>query len=281
MKNYAIVLIDCMDTLGISAKITTFLARYQGNIIDIDQHVESGRFFMRVKWDLNGFLIKTQNIKENLQKEVMDHLEDNAWQLFFTKNSPKLAIFVSKNSHCLYDILSHRENFAMKIELIISNHKILEPIARAFGIEFRYLQITKENKLSVEKEQRKLLKLYNVDFIVLARYMQILSKKMVDDYKNKIINIHHSFLPAFPGAKPYHQAFKRGVKIIGATSHYVTTSLDEGPIIQQDVTTISHSDSVLDLIRKGQDLEKIVLSKAIYNHISRKILTYKNKTIVF
>ena len=205
------------------------------------------------------------------------------YRLSFSDEKLRMAVFVSKLPHCLYDIVSRCQSgeWAIDIPLIISNHKELEPVAKSFGIDYHYIPITPENKSEQETKQVELLKRNNIDFIVLARYMQILSESFIKNYPSQIINIHHSFLPAFPGAKPYHSAHKRGVKIIGATSHYVTADLDEGPIIEQDVVRVTHVDSIKDLIRKGRDLEKIVLSRAVYAHFQRKTLVYKNRTIVF
>jgi len=281
MNAFAILLIGCHDQLGIAAKVTSFLAKYEGNIFDIDQHVEDNRYFMRVKWSLADFGLPREEIKDRFEQEVSSDLNEAEYHLHFTDKKPRMAIFVSKASHCLLDILARQESYQIEIPLIISNHQVLEPIAKAFHIPFYHLPIDKNNKAEMEKKQLTLLQKHEVDFVVLARYMQILSPKLIDKFPKKIINIHHSFLPAFPGAKPYHQAFKRGVKIIGATSHYVTSQLDEGPIIEQDVARVSHSDCIKDLIRKGKDLEKIVLSRAVYDHVNRKIVTHKNKTFVF
>ena len=205
------------------------------------------------------------------------------WELYFSDDVPRIALFVSKLSHCLYDILSRWKANEIKVEipLIISNHDKLQPVAERFGIDFHLFEINKKNKASQEQEQLELLRQHDIDFIALARYMQILSGDFVSHYPNRIINIHHSFLPAFPGAKPYHSAYERGVKVIGATSHYVTSELDAGPIIAQDVIRVSHVDSVKDLIRKGRDLEKIILSRAIWYHLQRKTLVYENRTVVF
>ena len=205
------------------------------------------------------------------------------WEIHFSDDIPKMAIFVSKLSHCLYDILSRTqsEEWKVNIPLIISNHPELEDVAKKYNIDYHYFKNVKENKPKIEEEQLKLLKDYDINFIVLARYMQILTDNFVSQYPNKIINIHHSFLPAFAGAKPYHSAHERGVKIIGATSHYATAELDAGPIIEQDIIRVSHTDSVEDLVRKGKDLEKIVLSRAIWFHLKRNVLVYDNKTVVF
>jgi formyltetrahydrofolate deformylase len=205
------------------------------------------------------------------------------WRLYFSDEIPRMALFVSKMPHCLFDILARYTagEWDVEIPLIISNHELLKPVAERFGIGFHYFPVTKENKEELEKKELELLKKHKIDFVVLARYMQILSEDFVKQFPNKIINIHHSFLPAFAGAKPYHAAHERGVKIIGATSHYVTSDLDAGPIIEQDVTRCSHVDTIQNLIRKGRDLEKIVLSQAVYKHLQRKILVYKNRTVVF
>lgn len=283
-KKNAILLTHCPDRQGIVAGITEFIFKNGGNIIDLDQHVdnENKHFFMRVEWSLENFKISENKLKQIFKSSIADKFNMN-WDLRFSDQVPRMAIFVSKLPHCLYDILTRTESqeWNVEIPLIISNHPDLEHIAKAFNIDYHVFQNVKENKLSVEAKQLKLLKKYKIDFVVLARYMQILSDSFVPNYPNKIINIHHSFLPAFPGAKPYHSAFERGVKIIGATSHYVTPELDAGPIIEQSIVRVSHNDSVEDLIRKGKDLEKVVLSRAIRSHINMDLLVYKNKTVVF
>ncbi len=280
----ATLLIYCPDKTGIVASVTEFLDKNGANIVSLDQHVDldNSIFFMRVEFELNGFSIPQDKIGEYFGTLVGEKFQMK-WELFFSEDTPRMAIFVSKMSHCLYDILSrfHSKVWDVEIPVIISNHEDMRGVAGSFGIDFYHLPITKENKGDQELEQKKLLKKYDIDFVVLARYMQILSNDFVADYPNRVINIHHSFLPAFPGAKPYHSAHKRGVKIIGATSHYVTAELDAGPIIEQDVAHINHRNSVSDLVRKGQDLEKVVLSRAIYNHLQNKVLVYKNKTVVF
>ena len=237
---------------------------------------------MRVEWELNDFIIPDEKIEEYFatlyaQKYDMD------FKLYFSNQLPRMAIFVSKMSHCLYDMLARYTSNEWKVEipLIVSNHPDMQETAKRFNIEYHYFPITKENKQEQEAKELELLKKYNINFIVLARYMQVLSADFISHYEQKIINIHHSFLPAFVGAKPYHAAFERGVKLIGATSHYVTSDLDAGPIIEQDIVRISHKDTIENLIAKGRDLEKIVLSRAVGKHIERKILTYKNKTVVF
>ncbi len=283
-RNTAILLIYCPDKQGILATVTEFLNKNNGNIIYLDQHVDRQEkiFYMRVEWELDGFAIPAEKIEEYFETLIAHPLE-MLWRLYFTSEVPKMALFVSKMPHCLFDILGRYTagEWDVKIPLIISNHETLKPVAEQFGIDFHYFPVTNENKVEQEKKEIELLKKYNVDFVVLARYMQILSEDFVKQYPNKIINIHHSFLPAFAGAKPYHAAHKRGVKIIGATSHYVTSDLDAGPIIEQDVTRCSHVDTIQKLIRKGRDLEKIVLSQAVYKHLQRKILAYHNRTVIF
>ena len=280
----AILLIHCPDRQGLVAAITEFIFKNEGNIIFLEQHVDSAQeiFFMRVEWDLEKFRIPADKIGEYFQTLIAEKF-NMRWNLYFSDYTPRMAIFVSKLSHCLYDILSRiqAEEWNVEVPLIISNHKELEEVAAKFGIDYHVTPNVKEHKDKAENEQLALLEKYNIDFIVLARYMQILSDEFVPHYPNKIINIHHSFLPAFPGARPYHSAYQRGVKIIGATSHYATAELDAGPIIEQSVVRVTHKDSVEDLIRKGRDLEKAVLSQAIWYHLKRKILVYGNRTLIF
>jgi len=280
----AILLIHCPDRKGLVSTITEFIFKNGGNILYLDQHVDVQQnvFFMRVEWDLANFSIPAEKIGEYFDTLIAEKFEMK-WRLYFSDHIPRMAIFVSKMSHCLHDILSRSQSGEWNVEvpLIISNHLDLEPIAKTFGIDFHKTPITKENKKAAEQEQLDLLSKYNIDFIVLARYMQILSDEFVSHYPNKVINIHHSFLPAFPGAKPYHSAYERGVKIIGATSHYVTAELDAGPIIEQSVVRVSHKDNIEDLVRKGRDLEKVVLSQAIWHHLKRQILVYGNRTLIF
>jgi len=277
--NTAILLIHCPDRPGILAAVTEFINRHQGNILYLDQYVnrEEKVFFMRVEWDLTDFQIPREKIEEYFNTLIAIRFE-MIFRLYFADELPRMAIFVSKLSHCLYDLMARYAagEWKVKIPLIISNHKDLEPVAKRFGIDFYTFPINEKNKSEQEAMELQLLKENNINFCVLARYMQILSPEFIRNYPNKIINIHHSFLPAFAGSKPYHAAYERGVKIIGATGHYVTEDLDAGPIISQDVTRISHKDSVEDLIRKGRDLEKIVLSAAVEKHINRKILTYNS-----
>lgn len=280
----AILLIHCLDKKGLVASITEFLFKNNGNIIYLDQHTDYDHkaFFMRLEWDLKGFSIPEEKIGEFFQILIADKFQMK-WQLYFSDSVPNMAVFVSKRSHCLYDILSRWQSSEWKVHIpmIVSNHPDLEAIANRFEIPFYFFPIDSENKISQEKKQIELLKKNKIDFVVLARYMQILTKTFISAFENRIINIHHSFLPAFPGAKPYHSAFERGVKIIGGTSHYVNEDLDSGPIIEQDVVRISHRDAVPELVRKGRDLEKLVLSRAIWNHLQHKILVYKNRTIIF
>ena len=237
---------------------------------------------MRIEWELKRFIIPKEKIEDYFET-LYAQKYDMSFRLYFSDVKPRMAIFVSKMSHCLYDMLARYTagEWNVEIPLIISNHPDLQPIAERFDIPFYLFPIMKENKLEQEQKEMELLAKYRVNFIVLARYMQVISENMIKAYPNRIINIHHSFLPAFVGAKPYHAAFERGVKIIGATSHYVTTELDAGPIIEQDVVRITHKDSIQELINKGKDLEKIVLSRAVQKHIERKVLAYKNKTVIF
>ena len=284
LKNHAILLIHCTDRKGLISTITHFLFEHNGNIIDLDEHVDKafGIFFMRVEWELDAFDIPKEEIRDAFAHQIANEYEMQ-WQLHFTDRKPRMAVFVSKASHCLYDILSRHYSGEWQVEIpaIISNHKMHEELAQRYGIPFYFFEINKENKAEVERAQMTLLTELDIDFMILARYMQILSDDFIKSYPNKIINIHHSFLPAFAGAKPYHRAYERGVKIIGATSHYVTADLDAGPILEQDVAKITHKDTVEDLIRKGKDLEKIVLSRAIWTHLERKALVHNNKTVIF
>jgi formyltetrahydrofolate deformylase len=283
-KNTAILLIFCPDKQGILATVTEFLNTNNGNILYLDQHVdrEEKIFYMRVEWELDGFSIQRDKIGEYFNTLIGQKYR-MTWNLYFSNNIPRMVLFVSKMPHCLFDILARYTagEWDVEIPLIISNHEKLRPVAERFGVDFYYSPKTDENKKEQEQKEIALLREKNIDFIVLARYMQILSHDFVSAYPNKIINIHHSFLPAFAGAKPYHAAHERGVKIIGATSHYVTGDLDAGPIIEQNVIHCSHIDTVQKLIRKGRDLEKYVLAEAVYKHLQRKILVYNNRTVIF
>lgn len=280
----AILLMHCPDQSGIVAVVTDFININGGNILYLDQYVdrENHIFFMRVEWDLTHFIIPEDRIEEYFHTLCAKKYEMN-FSLYFSHKTPRMAIFVSKMSHCLYDLLARYTagEWDVEIPLIVSNHPDMEIAAGRFGIDYKYFPITAENKKEQEAAELALLHEYRIDFIVLARYMQIVSPEFISHYPNSIINIHHSFLPAFVGAKPYHAAFERGVKLIGATSHYVTADLDSGPIIEQDITRVSHKDTINTLVRKGRDLEKIVLSRAVEKHIERKILVYQNKTVVF
>lgn len=278
------LLLHCPDKPGILAEVTDFITVNKGNIIYLDQYVDhvENIFFMRIEWELKDFLVPQEKIEDYFrtlygQKYEMD------FRLYFSDVKPRMAIFVSKLSHCLFDMLARYTagEWNVEIPLIISNHPDLQHVAERFGIPFYLFPITKETKEEQERKEMELLAKHKITFVVLARYMQVISEQMINAYPNKIINIHHSFLPAFVGAKPYHAAFQRGVKIIGATSHYVTTELDAGPIIEQDVVRITHKDAIEDLVNKGKDLEKIVLSRAVQKHIERKVLAYKNKTVIF
>lgn len=284
MKPTAVLLIHCPDRPGILATVTDFININGGNIVYLDQHVDRVQqvFFMRVEWELEGFVIPRNKIEEYFNTLYASKY-DMYFRLFFSDVKLRMAIFVSKMSHCLFDLLARHcsGEWNVEIPLIVSNHPDMQSVAERFDIPYHIIPINKENKAEQEQVTLRLLRENDIDFIVLARYMQVLSEDMVVHYNNRIINIHHSFLPAFVGAKPYHAAYERGVKLIGATSHYVTTELDAGPIIGQDIARISHKNSVDDLIHKGRDLEKIVLSRAVEKHIEHKILTYKNKTVVF
>lgn len=274
----------CEDREGIVATITQWIAKHSGNILHLDQHVDpkTNRFFIRINWDLSASSIPKEDIEAKFRADVANSLKLD-WSLHYTDRKPRMAIFVSQLGHCLWDLLARYESgeWNVEIPLIVSNHEKFQYVAKQFGIPFHLFPITKENKAEQEAKKLAILKEQKIDFIVLARYMQILSNDLVSQYPNQIINIHHSFLPAFAGAKPYHRAHERGVKLIGATAHYVTAELDEGPIIEQDCSRVSHRDSVEDMIRKGCDLEKIVLANAIYLHLNRQLIVHGNRTVVF
>ncbi len=278
------LLLHCPDKQGILAAVTTFINNNGGNIVYLAQNVDrvAEIFFMRVEWDLQGFAVPKDKISETFKMLYADKYQME-YQLYFNVRVPRMAIFVSKMSHCLFDLLARYTagEWRVEIPMISSNHEDLRSTVEQFNIPYYVFNITKENKAEQEAATIKLMKDNGVDFVVLARYMQILSPNFIAEYPNKIINIHHSFLPAFVGAKPYHAAFERGVKLVGATSHYVTNDLDAGPIIEQDITRISHRDTVASIIHKGRDIEKIVLSHAVEKHIEHKILVYGNKTVIF
>ncbi len=274
----------CPDKPGIIAVITEFINTNGGNILYVDQYVDNVNkvFYMRVEWELENFTIPVEKIDDYIDTLYASRY-NLTYKLSFSSTPLRMALFVSKMSHCLYDILARyiAGEWDVEIPVIISNHPDMKIAADQFGIPYEVIPVNKENRAEMEEREFEILDRYKVDFIVLARYMQVLSEDFINRYPNNIINIHHSFLPAFVGAKPYHAAYERGVKLIGATSHYVTTELDAGPIIEQDIVRITHKDTVEDLIKKGRDLEKIVLSRAVEKHIQRKILTFGNKTIVF
>ena len=283
MKNSATLLITCPDAKGIVAAIADFLYQHNANILHADQHqdAENSLFLMRVEWDLKDFSLDEASFARAF--EVIAKTYKMTWELKLSADKPRMAIMVSQYDHCLADLLHRYKNNELQcdIPLIISNHLNAQKLAEFYGIPFFHIPVEKDKKKEAEAEQFALFDKYQVDFIVLARYMQILSEDFVKRYPQRVINIHHSFLPAFIGARPYHRAFERGVKLIGATSHYVTEVLDEGPIIEQDIDRISHRDQVEDLIQKGRDLERIVLYKAVRWHIENRILIYGNKTVIF
>ena len=283
MKNITL-LIHCKDQSGIIASVTNFIAENKGNIVYIDQHVdrEQDIFFMRLESEFSDASFSIDLLKDEFKDSLAERFEMK-WRIYSSEEKINMALFASKYDHCLYDILGRYNSGELNVNIpfIISNHNDLKLIAVSFNIPFYHIPVSKETKTEAEEQQLKLLEEHNIDFVVLARYMQIVSDKLISNYPNKIINIHHSFLPAFIGAKPYHSAYKRGVKIIGATSHYITEELDAGPIIEQDVAHVSHAYSIEDLIAKGRDLEKIVLSNAIKLHIDRKVMVYNNKTVIF
>lgn len=281
-KQTAILLISCPDQRGLVAKFANFIYANGGNITHADQHTdfEAGLFLNRIEWQLKGF-----NLPKDLIAPAFNAIAQplNAkWELHFSDTLPRIAIWVSRQDHCLLDLIwRHRaKEFHAEIPLIMSNHPDLQAVVKQFGIDYHYIPITKENKQEQEIKQLELLHEYKIDLVVLAKYMQIVSADFIAKFP-QIINIHHSFLPAFVGANPYHRAFERGVKIIGATAHYATPELDAGPIIEQDVVRVSHRDEVNDLIRKGKDLERIVLARAVRLHLQNRVLVYGNRTVVF
>jgi formyltetrahydrofolate deformylase len=281
MSNRAALLIDCPDRKGLVAAVSGLLYKFGANITHADQHQDcaAGLFFMRVEWLLEDFdLAQFRPQFETMAAELR-----MSWQLKLLSEMPRVAIFVSQHLHCLVDLLHRRQTGELpcQIPLIVSNHADAAPLAEFYGIPFRQVAVSRETRDAAEREQRRLLAEARIELLVLARYMQILSPEFVAEFPLRIINVHHSFLPAFMGARPYHAAFERGVKLIGATSHYVTAELDDGPIIEQDVVRISHRDQVEDLIRKGRDLERVVLSRAVAWHLEDRVLCYGHKTVVF
>ncbi len=283
MKNTAILLISCPDQKGLVATIAEFLYRHNANILHADQHQDSALnlFLMRIEWDLSDFDLDMSQFDHHF--EPIAGRFNMRWRLAFSAHKPRMAIFVSRYNHCLADLLYRHQagELHCEIPIILSNHQDTQWLAQAYKIPFQHVDVQKDAKEEAEKTQLAILRHEHIDFIVLARYMQVLSPEFIRHYPSRIINIHHSFLPAFHGAKPYHRAFERGVKLIGATSHYVTETLDDGPIIEQDVARISHRDNLEDLVQKGADLEKIVLSRAVRWHIENRALLYANKTVVF
>lgn len=283
MKNTAVLLISCPDKKGIVAAVANFLYKHNANILHADEHQdrELNLFFLRTEWDLTDFTLSKKEF-ENLFALLAKQFQMD-WKAVYSGNKQKVAIFVSKEEHCLADLLYRHKSreFNCDIKLIISNHSNAKLIADFYSIPFFEVKVTKENKKDAEKQMLALLKKNDIDLVVLARYMQILSNNFLQKFNKSIINIHHSFLPAFGGAKPYHQAYDRGVKIIGATAHYTTAELDCGPIIEQDILRVSHRDSIDDMVQKGKDIEKVVLSRAVKRHLESRVLTYVNKTVVF
>lgn len=280
----AILLVHSPDRPGLVHAVTNFIFEYGGNIHALQHCVDTNDMvtFIRAKWGMDSFTLSREETEGVFREKVANKL-DMKFEVFFTGDIPRMAVFVSRLPHCLSDIIYRlrAREWDVEMPLVISNHPDLRDVAGLHGADFHVFENVRDNKEEVEAEQLDLLRRYDVDFIVLARYMQIFTENFVSHYPNRIMNIHHSFLPAFPGARPYHSAYERGVKVIGATCHYVTEELDSGPIIEQDVIKVNYDDSIEDLKRKGQDLEKLVLSNAIWSHINREILIYKNRTIVF
>lgn len=283
MRNSAILLINSPDRKGLVATISTFLYDHGANILHADQHqdLDLGMFFMRIEWDLKDFSLDDKQFQTAF--DPLARRLGLRWRVEYARTAPRVAIFVSRYLHCLVDLLYRRQidEFACEIPLIVSNHLDAKELADFHGIPFAHVPVTADNKAEAEQRQLELLAEHQIDLVVLARYMQVLSPHFVEAHRGRIINVHHSFLPAFSGARPYHAAFQRGVKLIGATAHYVTEILDDGPIIEQEVTRISHRDQLDDLIQKGRDLERLVLSRAVRWHVERRILLYANKTVIF
>jgi formyltetrahydrofolate deformylase len=279
----AILLLSCADSKGLVARISDFIFRHDGNIVHADQYTSKTDklFFMRVEWELNGFALKREEIPAAFSPLAKQY--KMKWDLHFTDYVPRVAIFVSKHLHCLHDLIlrRHMDELAADVKAVISNHDDARDLVEQFGLEYFHFPVTEKNKKKQESGQLDLLKKMNIDLVVLARYMQVLSGNFLKYYPNRIINIHHSFLPAFVGRNPYQQAYDRGVKVIGATAHYVTEQLDEGPIIAQDVVKISHRDAITDIQRKSKDLERIVLARALRLHLENRILVHGSKTVVF
>ncbi|MEH2438883.1 formyltetrahydrofolate deformylase [Nostoc sp.] len=278
----ATLLISCPDQRGLVAKFANFIYSNGGNIIHADQHTDfaAGLFLTRIEWQLEGFNLPREFIAPAFNS-IAQPLGAK-WEIRFSDTVPRIAIWVSRQDHCLFDLIwrQRAKEFVAEIPLIISNHSNLKVVAEQFNIDFQHIPINKDNKSEQEAQQLQLLRQYKIDLVVLAKYMQIVSADFISQFP-QIINIHHSFLPAFIGANPYHRAFERGVKIIGATAHYATADLDAGPIIEQDVVRVSHRDEVDDLVRKGKDLERVVLARAVRSHLQNRVLVYGNRTVVF
>lgn len=283
MKNSAILILSCPDKKGIVAAVADFLYKHNANILHADEHIdyESNLFFLRTEWDLQGFVLSKEEFTNQFSSIAEEFVMD--FSLYYSDMRHRIAIFVSRDDHCLADLLlrHHSGELDCDIAYVLGNHNVTRPLADFYNIPFHYINSTEQSKHQLERQILSLVQEKKVDTIILARYMQILSGQFIEAFNNPIINIHHSFLPAFIGAKPYHQAYNRGVKIIGATAHYVTTQLDQGPIIEQDTYRISHRDRVVDLVQKGKDIEKIVLSRAVKWHVQNKVLRFGNKTVVF
>jgi formyltetrahydrofolate deformylase len=279
----AVLLISCPDQKGIVATVADFVYRNGGNILHADQHIDQaqGIFFQRVEWELGDFTMANEEIG-NAFSGIAERFQMR-WQLRFSSGWARIAVFVSKADHCLLEVLNRYRAGEVPAEIVavVSNHPDLEPLVAPYGIPFHLFPIVPDNKCAQEKAELELLTALRVDLVILARYMQILTPQFVECYPNRIINIHHSFLPAFVGKQPYHQAYERGVKLIGATSHYVTAELDQGPIIEQDVCRVTHRDSLEDLIRKGRELERNVLARSVRWHLLHRVLPYGRKTVVF
>lgn len=283
-KDTAIILAHCPDQKGIIAAITDFLLNNDGNIISLDQHVDpdNGQFYIRVEWELEGFGIPQEKTEDFFKTLIADKF-NMTWKIAFGGQKPRVAIMVSKYGHCFYDILSRHDSgdWDIEIPLIISNHDKFEHVAERLNIPYYHIKKNKDTRAEQEKKEIEILKEHKVDLIILARYMQILTGNIISEFPSQIINIHHSSLPAFVGADPYRSAYKRGVKFMGATGHYVTEELDAGPIISQDVIPITHRDSIKNMMRKGKDIEKIVLANAVWAHLNHRVLIHENKTVVF
>jgi len=279
----AVLLVSCPDQKGLVATVADFVFRHGGNIVDADQHTdfEQGRFLQRVEWETDGFGLAREEVGAAF-RPIAERF-GMTWELRFTDRLPRMAVMVSRLDHCLYDLLWRQRSgeLAAEIPLVVSNHPELRPVAESFGVPFHVQAVTAETKAAAERETLERLEACGADLVVLARYMQVLGPAFVERYRNRLINIHHSFLPAFAGGRPYHQAYERGVKVIGATSHYVTEALDEGPIIEQDVIRVSHRDDAATLARHGADIERTVLARAVRWHCEDRLLRHGTTVVVF